>query len=142
MYLHACTPGRHLRRLCDSDGHPNVVALYRRTRRGQRQEVCGRPLGGAGVHGGGYYVLRLGSDGVLYCSCADYFHRGHAWNRAHPGAQPYACKHVIAAMAHYAGMIERGVSRDREMIVYRPEVLVAEAGRRAAVSAAAARRTA
>jgi hypothetical protein len=142
MYLHACTPNARLQSRRDRKGRVNIVALYRRTRKGERQEIYGQPLGSKGIDGSDFYELRIGADGVLYCSCADYAYRGHRWNRAHRGQTPYACKHIVAAMAHFAEMARRGVSRDSEMIVYQPEVLVAVAAQRAAAAAAQARRTA
>ena len=134
MYLHACQPNAKRDAKKDRNGQSNIVALYRRTRKGQYQEVGGRTLGGEGVNGSDYYEIRIGVDGVLYCSCPDYKFRGHKWNRTHESH--YACKHIAAALAHFAGMAQRGISIDSEMIVYKPEVLVAEAMRIAAAAAA------
>jgi hypothetical protein len=136
MYLHACKPNAKRDAKKDRSGNSNIVALYRRTRKGQYQHVNGQDLGVAGVNGSDYYEIRIGVDGVLYCSCPDYKFRGHKWNRTHESH--YACKHIAAALAHFATMAQRGISMDSEMIVYKPEALVAEAVRIAAAAAAAA----
>jgi hypothetical protein len=134
MYLHACQPNAKRDAKKDRNGNSNIVALYRRTRKGQKQVVGGQELGVEGVNGSDYYEIRIGVDDVLYCSCPDYKFRGHRWNREH--ASHYACKHIAAAMAHFVGMTQRGISVDSEMIVYKPEVLVSEAMRIAAAAAA------
>jgi len=140
MYLHSCKPNSKRDASKDRNGQSNIVALFRRTRKGQKQVASGQELGVEGVNGSDYYEIRIGVDGVLYCSCPDYKFRGHRWNREH--ASHYACKHIVVALEHFATMAQRGVAMDSEMIVYRPEVLVAEAARLSAAAAAASERTA
>jgi hypothetical protein len=135
MFMHACKPNSKRDASKDRNGNSNIVALFRRTRKGQKQIASGQELGVEGVNGSDYYEIRLGSDGVLYCSCPDYKFRGHRWNREH--ASHYACKHIVVALEHFGTMAQRGISMDSEMIVYKPEVLVAEAARLAAAAAAA-----
>lgn len=130
-YMHAANPNAKKAALKDRKGNPNIVALFRRTRKGQRLVVGGKAVGVEGRDGSDYYEIRLGADGVLYCACGDYKGRGHKWNRENPGRH-YACKHIGALLEHFAGMVDRGVSVDSEAVIYRPEVLLAEAHRRVA----------
>ena len=106
------------------NGQTNLVARYRRTRKGQTLEVEGRHWGSVGIDGSDYYTIQLGADGVLYCSCMDYKIRGHKSNRANPGTN-YMCKHVRAYLVRAAKMIDAGVSMDSETIIYNEEVTVA-----------------
>jgi len=108
-------------RLRDIDGNPNLIARWRKTRKGQKQVADGKKIGGEGVNGSSYYEIRLGSDGVLYCSCPDYHFRGHASNHQNPGTN-YLCKHVQAYLSHADEMLEEGVDMDSECIIYNEPV--------------------
>jgi hypothetical protein len=105
----------------DIDGNPNLVGRYRRTRKGKKIVVDGVEIGGEGKNGSSYYDIRLGADGILYCSCDYYFFRGHASNRKTPGTN-YLCKHVKAYLVHAVQMISDGKSMDSECIIYNESV--------------------
>lgn len=126
------------------DGHTNLVARFRRTRKGQVLSAPdGTTWGGEGVDGSDYYSIRIGSDGVLYCSCPDYNFRGHKANRA--TGQNYICKHIRVFLMHAAGMINRGIFLDSECIIYNESVTraaIAILGDAAARGAKAGRRVA
>ena len=98
-------------------GDTNLVARYRRTRKGQVLNVNGKDWGGLGKNGSDYYEIRIGSDGVMYCSCPDYKFRGNKSNRQNPGTN-YMCKHVRAYLCHASNMIQNGVAMDSEAIIY------------------------
>ncbi len=103
----------------DRSGKTNLVARFRRTRKGEVLKVNGTAIGGTGIDGSDYYALRLGADNVLYCECPDYKFRGHKYNKQRGFGQPaYKCKHVVAALDHAVAMIQKGVNMDSEMIVY------------------------
>lgn len=106
------------------NGQTNLVARYRRTRKGEKLTVNGEKWGVDGRDGSDYYSIQLGSDGVLYCSCADYKFHGHKSNRMSPGTN-YMCKHIRAYLIRATTMIAQGVSMDSEAIIYNEPVTVA-----------------
>jgi len=132
--MKACRPNKKRERRFDRAGRPNVVALWRRTRKGQKLVIDGTSWGVEGRNGSDYYEIRAGADGVIYCSCMDYAVRGHKSNRANPGTN-YLCKHVRAFLAHVVGMVDAGVAMDAECVLYQPETAMAYAGRLGGVAA-------
>jgi len=135
-----CTPNQKIDSKRNLDGESNVVALWRRTRKGQKLVVNGEEQGGLGINGSDYYEIRVGADGVMYCSCGDYKFRGFKSNKANPGTN-YMCKHVRAFLGHVVGMINGKVAQDSECVLYKPDVALthyiklgeaAEAGRKVA----------
>jgi hypothetical protein len=128
-----CKPNKRRERRFDRQGNPNVVALWRRTRKGQRLAFDGREWGVEGRNGSDYYEIRVGDDGILYCSCPDYRFRGFKSNLRTGGN--YLCKHVRAFLSHVTGMIEAGIAMDAECVLYQPEVALAYAGRFGKVAA-------
>lgn len=120
----SCKINKRDSKLRNRDGYANLVARYRRTRKGTvLTDVTGKSWGGEGVDGSDYYSIRIGSDGVLYCSCPDYKFRGFRANSA--TGTNYICKHVRAFLARAARMIDAGVSMDSECIIYNEAVTVA-----------------
>ena len=135
-----CKPNQKVDSKRNLNGESNVVALWRRTRKGQKLVVNGEEQGVDGRNGSDYYEIRVGSDGVLYCNCMDYKIRGFKSNRVNPGTN-YMCKHVRAFLAHVVGMINEKVAQDTDCVLYKPEVALqfyiklgaaAEAGRKVA----------
>jgi hypothetical protein len=116
-------------------GESNIVALWRRTRKGEFLNIDGKDWGVEGRNGSDYYEIRLGADGVLYCSCPDYNFRGHKSNKANPGTN-YLCKHVRAFLNHVVKMINGDVAMDSECVLYKPEVAVAYVAKLGAAAAA------
>ena len=115
-----CTPNPKRAAKKSRNGNPNVVALWRRTRKGQKLAVWGEEVGGFGKNGSDYYEIRVGADGTIYCSCPDYRFRGFKSNHATGGT--YICKHVRAFLAHVIGMINRGEAMDSECVLYQQDV--------------------
>ena len=112
---------RDARIMRNLDGNVNLIARYRRTRKGQfLTDVNGREWGVEGVDGSDYYSIRIGSDGILYCSCPDYQYRGHRSNKVNGGN--YICKHIRCFLQHAVGMLEVGISMDSECIIYNEAV--------------------
>lgn len=108
---------RDSKKLRNRNGDVNLVARFRRTRKGQKLVVNGTAWGVEGRNGSDYYEIRIGSDGVLYCNCPDYNFRGHKSNHSNPGTN-YMCKHVRAYLVHAVKMISNGISMDSEVIIY------------------------
>lgn len=103
------------------NGDVNLVARFRRTRKGQLlTDVNGNQWGVEGRDGSDYYSIRIGSDGILYCSCPDYKFRGHNSNKVTGGN--YICKHVRCYLQHAVRMLEEGVAMDSECIIYNETV--------------------
>ena len=126
---------RDAKQFRDIDGEPNLVARFRRTRKGEVIEVDGVPWGGEGKDGSDYYAIRLGGDGVMYCSCPDYKFRGHASNHKTPGTN-YMCKHVRLFLIHAVDMVANGVAMDSECIIYNAAVTEVAIERLGAAAAA------
>jgi len=119
--MNSCTPNKKRDAARNLNGESNIVALYRRTRKGQKLMINDVAWGVEGKNGSDYYEIRLGADGILYCSCMDYKVRGHKSNRANPGTN-YLCKHVRAFLNHVVKMIDEGVAMDSECVLYKAEV--------------------
>ena len=115
---------RDAAKLRNANGDANLVARFRRTRKGQKLVVNGVEWGVTGRNGSDYYEIRIGTDGVLYCSCPDYKIRGHKSNRVNPGTN-YMCKHVRAYLVHASKMISNDVAMDSEAIIYNEQITVA-----------------
>jgi len=105
------------------NGDANLIARFRRTRKGQRLKMDGREWGVKGRDGSDYYSLRIGGDGIFYCSCVDYKIRGHKSNKDNKGSN-YMCKHVRAYLSMAAKMIDDGVAMNSEAIIYNEAVTV------------------
>jgi len=103
------------------EGNVNLVARFRRTRKGQKLNVGHGNWGVDGKDGSDYYSIQIGADGVLYCNCPDYKIRGHKSNRVNPGTN-YMCKHVRAYLVVASKMISEGVSMNSEAIIYNAQV--------------------
>lgn len=103
------------------NGDANLIARYRRTRKGQiLTDVEGKTWGVEGKDGSDYYEIRVGVNGILYCSCPDYRFRGHKANKATGGN--YICKHVRCFLQHAVEMLEWEVAMDSECIIYNETV--------------------
>jgi hypothetical protein len=133
--MKACTPNKKRDSKKNLYGESNIVALWRRTRKGQKLVIDGTAWGVEGRNGSDYYEIRVGADGILYCSCKDYQIRGHKSNRANAGTN-YLCKHVRAFLNHVRRMIDDGVAQDSECVLYKPEVALAYVGKLGAAAAA------
>lgn len=112
---------RDSKKLRNRNGDVNLVARFRRTRKGQVLNVGHGDWGVQGRNGSDYYEIRIGSDGVLYCSCPDYAIRGHKSNYLNPGTN-YMCKHVRAYLVHAVRMMREGVAMDSEAIIYNAQI--------------------
>lgn len=124
MKMKACTPNKNRDSKKNLYGESNIVGLWRRTRKGQKLVIDGQEWGVDGRDGSDYYEIRIGADGIMYCSCMDYKIRGFKSNRANHGTN-YMCKHVRAFLLHVRKMIDAGVAQDSECVLYKPEVAVA-----------------
>ena len=86
-------------------GESNIVARVRATRKGQH--AYSGPC--EGTDGNRYHVIRIGSDGVLYCDCP-------AWRFAK--TSPKTCKHVRALVATVRECVARGENKTVDVIIY------------------------
>lgn len=133
--MKSCKPNEKRDSKRNRMGESNIVALWRRTRKGQYLAIEGATVGVEGRNGSDYYEIRVGSDGIMYCSCMDYSIRGHKSNRANPGSN-YLCKHVRAFLNHVVKMINGNVAQDSECVLYKAEVALAYAVKFGAAAAA------
>lgn len=133
--MERCNPNKNRDSKKNLYGESNIVALWRRTRKGQKLVINDVEWGVDGRNGSDYYEVRMGADGVLYCNCMDYKIRGFKSNRANPGTN-YMCKHVRAFLNHVVKMINDGTAQDSECVLYKPEVAIACVSRLGAAAAA------
>jgi len=109
-------------------GVPNVVARVRKTRKGKKG--CGTT---AGTNGSTYYVIRLGGDGVLYCThpstrqpCPSFKFKSGLKAPATGG--PPTCKHVRALLEAVVELVNSGVNKTNDMIIYNARAIIEAAG--------------